>query len=721
MSRYSEKGMRNSNRKGAASPAQKKGEHATSSTPQNNLTNPYQTIADNSQQQKESNFFQQKATQSPLKKGVTQAKSNAPVQRFTVITPADYAKADEHNTQMFPSQQLEQSVDHEPDTTSSSATQKETHKVNWTTRYANAPALKVSETGKLAIESTVGQPKVFYGQSNLIAKAKQRLVDMGSRITLKAESDSVTVPKTPHNISAETNSLVKVVPIKSPHIDASAPLMDQVTCDQVSSEIVGGKDVIIGHGKDQKNLGEVADGNGKANTIAEAMTDMGAFDTTQDMVAKELHATNHQTDYTDTTRQVTQTITEYFANGMFRREHAVPKQNALKVLSIPGVPEPLLMQVYEYHVGLQDHQRPNSAYIEDLVKDYFKTKAIHEFNETRDNAALHQKLGTNEHAQPEVGESFSTMSLGGPQVIDEKGMLSHTLDTSDMPQSEYETLMTRMRANNTNILRLGKLVTTEYAKARGIVPFAEHHAAVVAKDGGDSVTFENYNRGVERRNLNNDKWQELTERFNQLKDTSNATLQQLSVERDAILNNDGTSPMMKRREALIKQERQLDVLRQNFVEINADTKIKIESNLGQNDREKWHFNMYGPAGQFFFDENGILQGQSFHEKWGGAHSVANAITLRTAASAQSAKGIAVTQELQKGFSAHIYKLLKQKGFSGQKDLYSSLIQPLLTQLNNATTVSQLLDLREHFKSHNSEFNSLSPQEQKGSHVIDERQ
>jgi hypothetical protein len=102
-------------------------------------------------------------------------------------------------------------------------------------------------------------------------------------------------------------------------------------------------------------------------------------------------------------------------------------------------------------------------------------------------------------------------------------------------------------------------------------------------------------------------------------------------------------------------------MREDFVQVQAGTDLKVESNLGENPNELWHFNMYGP------DE------QSFHQVWSPA--VANAVTVRTTGKAdEQLKGRLIEQVELKAQSSVTDKLT-----------YEELIKGLLEPIADAET------------------------------------
>ncbi|HEX3528210.1 MAG TPA: hypothetical protein VH988_14195 [Thermoanaerobaculia bacterium] len=530
------------------------------------------------------------------------------VQRFSVIQPNDYQTAAVHAGQMFPSQVLDQSRTTTP---SDEATQV-TQRLSWVNRYAANPPLKVSEHGQLAMESTTGQPKVFYGTAGAVAANRMRLIDIGSRITLKANSsETLQAPRNPENIDGNSVTLVQVEPEKSPDVDVDEELMDANECDSVSERIVRGKKAVIGNAQEGLELaGSVSARQGDINYIATAIHGTRAREPLSAFPQKIQQAKSVFPNVNDTRLPISQEVRDYFAEGFFRRSHLVPADQILKALSLPGIPQALWAQIYELHVGKTEEQRPLAPYVLNHIKKVLRIQRVQEYETVRNDARRNARLGVNEFAAPEVGESFSIIAQTSPSVVDESGVLSHDLSFSNLDAEEIAEIYEDLLIVQTNAQLLGTLADNQYAKAQGIVPYQEHHAAVVARDGDDTVTFENYNRSGEEDSLKTDLWEAL---LNEFEDFDAAVQQDIEQVRD----DPEREPVTKLNNITRLRKQHLETMRQDFVAIEDDTSLKVESNLGENPNQLWHFNMYGPA----------HRQQSFHDVWSPA--VANAITVRT--------------------------------------------------------------------------------------------
>jgi hypothetical protein len=527
------------------------------------------------------------------------------VQRFTVVQPGVYQAAQQLS---LPSQVLDTSRTTAPSQGRTQVTQK----LSWENRTTQNPPLRVSERGQLAMESTAGQAKVFYATAAAAAANRERLIDIGSRITLKADAnETVQVPRDPKNIDDNTVTLVQVEPERSPDFVNEDELMDTNECDSVSQRIVQGKEAVIGNTQEGFELaGSVSARRGDINHVAKAIHGTNEDEPLDTFAQKVQLSKARLPDLYSLTLPISEEVQKYFAEGFWRRDHLVPSPSILRALSLPGVPKSLWDQIYELHVDKTEEERPTAGLVLAHIKRALHFPGVSKYQKVRNDAQRNERLGVNEDAAPEVGESFSTMSQTSPMVVDANGVLSHDLDVSTMNDDALPGVYEELLALRGNAERLGTLAVSQYQRAQGVVPYQEHHAAVVAKDGDDTVTFENYNRTGEADTLKTDLWEKL---LNDFDDFGNGVEQNIQEVKD---NGDDAVSKLNAITRIRKQH--LETMRQNFVEVQGLTDLKVESNLGEiNHNDLWHFSMYGPASE----------GQSFHQVWSPA--VANAITVRT--------------------------------------------------------------------------------------------
>lgn len=585
--------------------------------------------------------------------------SNAVIQRYTILKPEDYQITDDGQSPVFPSNQLES----RRDTTDNDGIKSAVSKRNWKPRTLNNPPLKVSEKGLLALESTVGQPKVFYGEPSNIQTFRQRLINIKSRITLDEEPGAkVTTPKNPTNPDGQTQDLIRVKPVKSPHIDPGAELMDTSVCTFVSERIVGGKHLVIGNKiGGEKVLGSVstADGN-KFSRILNRQDENNTTEGFEDQWQNDVNP------YIFNTGPISPEVNKYFKTGFFGIS-VRPSNRILRALSVEETPKGLWKQVYEIY---DKKEAENNDLIEGDVfrhiTGYLKTKDTIRYKKTKDNQELTSDLGINEYTAPEVGESFSSFALPSPGTIDEKGITGDGVDLNNLDDLEIKKIIKEFLGLQSSSEKLGWLAKSQYQKAKGLVQFGDHHAAVVAKDGPDTVTFENYNRGVESDVFLNDVWEGWftgTEEFNE--EVNTEVREMLSSIRQEEQNPNYDNHLRKL-QSFKKKKEALDKFQQDFISITAEVRAKIETNIFDEQNDLWHFNMYGPAGSQFTDEKGHVGGQSFHDVW--SKSVPNTHTVRTTGLIDEQ----MKDKLRKKVDHLVYQRIIQDNFGNPLSYYNDL-------------------------------------------------
>lgn len=622
-------------------------------------------INDDNQLEKEADVMGEKAlqlkSQESISKHPTSAASgsNAVIQRYTILKPGDYQTTDDGQKPMFPSNQLESRRDSSEEGGIKSIVSKR----NWKPRNLNNPPLKVSEKGLLALESTVGQPKVFYGEPSNIQAFRQRLINIKSRITLDEEPGAkVTTPKNPTNPDGQNQDLIRVKPVQSPHIDPGGELMDTSVCTFVSERIVGGKHLVIGNKVgSQKVLDSVSTSDG--NKFGRILNQMDESKTTKGF---EDQWQNDVSPYILNNGPISPEVLKYFKTGLLGIR-VRPSDRILRALSVEGTPKELWKQVYEIY---DKKEAENNNLIEGDVfrhiTGYLKTRDTIRYAKTKDNQQLTSNLGINEMTTPEVGESFSSFALPSPGTIDEKGITGDGVDLSKVDDLETQKILEEFLSIRSSSERLGWLAKSHFKKAKGLVQFGDHHAAVVAKDGPDTVTFENYNRGVESDVLLNELWEGWftgAEEFN--KEVNSEVREMLRSIRQQEENPHHDNHMRKL-QSLKKKKEALDKFQTDFVSITAQMRAKIETNIFDEQNDLWHFNMYGPANQTFEDENQNTSKQTFHDVW--SKSVPNTLTVRTTGLIDDH----MKENLRKKVDHLVYQQIKQDNFGNPLSSYTNL-------------------------------------------------
>lgn len=607
------------------------------------------------------------------------AGSNAVIQRYTILNPQDYQTTDDGQKPMFPSNQLES----RRETTQQGGLTSAVSKRNWKPRTKQNPPLKVSEKGLLALESTVGQPKVFYGEAGNIQNFRQRLINIRSRITLDQEPGAkVTTPKNPVNPDGQTQDLIRVKPVKSPHVNPNEALMDTSVCTFVSEKIVGGKHLVIGNkvGSEQVlDTVKVSDGN----KFGRVLNQLDESNTPEDFEDKWQNDVNP---YIFNTGPISEEVHNYFKTG-FLGIRVRPSARILRALSVDGTPKELWKQVYKLFD--QEEAEGNRFLEEDVfshIKGYLRTQDTIRYKKTKGNKELTSDLGINEHTAPEVGESFSAFALPSPGTINEKGITGDGVDVTTLNDSETQKLIKRFLALQTSSEKLGLLAKSQYQKARGLVQFGDHHAAVVAKDGPDTVTFENYNRGEESEVFLDDVWEGWftgNEEFR--KDVSSEVRDMLRSIREEEQNPKHDN-YNRKKESFKKKKEALDQFQKGFIHITSKVRAKIETNIFDEQNDLWHFNMYGPANQTFTDEKGNVSSQSFHDVW--SKSVPNSVTVRTTGLVDEPMIKGVREKLP--FLA--FQLIKGSNFEDPLYIYTDFISYVEKYLDPKTRRIDLSDV-----------------------------
>lgn len=632
----------------------------------------------------------------------TQLKTDNPkgvVQRYTIVNPNDYLTHDDGQKPMFPSNQFE----NERITTKENDVESTVSKRNWIKRYSNNPPLKVSKNGILALESTVGQPQVFYGESSSIQNFSQRLINIKSRVTLAEEPGaSVTTPKDPLNPQGATQNLVRVKPVHSPHIDPNLELMDNHICSDVSEKIVGGKHMVtgdrIGNEKVHESL-KLSHGI----KISRVLNGMDERDTTKgfdDAWENDRDPLNMNIEGLE----ISPKVEKYFDSG-FLGIRIKPSDRILRALSIEGTPDELLEQVYKIY----DHKKTkNNKYTEAEVFDhviaYFKIKNTIRYRKTRDNENLKKAVGINEMTAPEVGESFSSFGIAAPQTMDEKGIIGHGVNLTEMTDPETEKVIKDYLILQSSSKKLGMLAKSEYKKAKGLVLYGDHHGAVVAKDGPDTITFENFNRGQETNLLKEELWSEWFTGQEEFNKEVNMEVRQMIKNVRQEEENPNYDNHLRNLRSFNKKLLALERFQQGFVDLTSQVRAKFETNIESEQNNLWHFNMYGAGGQTFTDEEGNVKGQSFHEAW--SKGVPNTLTVRTTGLMDDEQ----KNNLRKKVYHLVYQYIRNDGFTNPLSSYDTIKNLLLQNIEIPKKKIEYSDTLIALEFQEQQGGALSPQE-----------
>ncbi len=235
-------------------------------------------------------------------------------------------------------------------------------------------------------------------------------------------------------------------------------------------------------------------------------------------------------------------------------------------------------------------------------------------------AQVDPSLGINTNATANIGEGYVIKPL--KQDIDQERMdqenPANQFAQLGTLNDEYLQALTDLR--NTNQL-LDVKVQAISLKAKSLKHlWVYHYAGVVAKDGGDNITLENYNRGQEK------KWN-INDAFDDLYIAQQAFRDFVALQTPTLKAQDHIQ-----QRALINQAQQRGLLvngaLQGFLDL---AQAKVNANIGPIN-DMIHFKMYGN-----------MPGQSFHEKW--QPSTANQVTLRIRQSVEKTRATKVNQAI----------------------------------------------------------------------------
>jgi Domain of unknown function (DUF4157) len=288
--------------------------------------------------------------------------------------------------------------------------------------------LRISDEGGMAIEdSDLGnrQPKTFFAEPNLVAGSNNALKAVGSSYLLKIiAGQSIQI----QDIHGNNHDLAKVRPIK---LDAqgNAPVgawrhpNADVNCSDVAAKIIG---IVENRATEQLNPGTT-------------------------MHPPRTVPTGGVIDNTDIETRIAYYINQYVTSRIGGANHAAAIQTADTATAGMAQSTGLL---------------PHTPTVNTIARDY----GTYLMNNPPELTQAVQDLGVNQFANPEVGQTYVTASLGRPTG----GAIGPIPDWSDP-------------------------VNPGQMKASGNVGdiWISHYGAVVAKDHNDTMTLQNYDRTVE--------------------------------------------------------------------------------------------------------------------------------------------------------------------------------------------------------------------------------
>ncbi len=537
------------------------------------------------------------------------------IQRYSVVQPENYtrrvrgkkaAKPQMFN-EMFLKQRLDTSV------VDDLLNNERTYNLNSEEgHFEQKPPLKVSQNGLLAMEHTTDQPKVFYADSTLVQSSRNTLEDIGSMVTLEPHTNKkLKVPKTPDApVEGQVNELIMVSPAKSDPM--SVALMDANQCDAVASKIIGSSIKTIAIGKDLTFYPDSFRMDDTGTLAAKSLNSMKNGDTAYEFSSNFKKHAKPEPELT-------------IDKGIRKKFQKIIKAGGisdfvLTELSHPRTPDHVIEQVYQAHKGKKTATRPRATPIVNYIKSHRDIPALKKYGETYRSDTIPPELGLNKDAEPEVGEAFSIVRSGEDvPLVDDNGVYEGNLDftsTSSIEQGNALGDLQNIQGAGQKLNYLRASIHTNFKRG---MTFNEHHAAVVAKDASDTVTFENYNRAVELRNLFGQTWDRLAGDFPEF----NAKIQD---DIEEVRQDTDSDPQIKLYNVREAKKRELLKLKNNLTATVGLTSVQLQTNLDtKNKNAMWYFGMYGPKNKLNPDNTK----QSFNEVW--ENSIANPVTVRTTA------------------------------------------------------------------------------------------
>ncbi len=427
---------------------------------------------------------------------------------------------------------------------------------------ANSLSLNVSETGEMAIENTTAQPRNFFATQATITNSNIALRNVASIVRLHQGGGTVSVPTNPDPL----------------HHDPTPKQLHMVTPEA---------NVPVDH-----------PGREAGNAL------LDAYSTSEcDNVIRKVLGVGESLRKAVVGRQVEGSETEINAPSGSEPIHSLA--NFVSTTDVGST-----------HVGNFTAAATNP--VPNLAKPGVET------NYSRMPNPVPGELGINEQALPEVGEGYAIRSMGN--LARQQVTFSNVsgLDGDDT-YLEALTALHNANGNINDILRNLALDQQVANRAMNQKSFwGEHYAGVVAKDGGDTVTFENFNRAPQW------KWP-INEAFNNLY----LTMAEFRTFTRNYLNNLGeaitTGNYARQREIIqafnadLVNHAPLPVLQQQTIQEAVNTSQGMLNTTSLQARDMLYFQMYGQAA-----------GQSFHEVFTRSTNpmaaTANSMTLRVRAS-----------------------------------------------------------------------------------------
>jgi len=533
-------------------------------------------------------------------------------------------------------------------------------------QYSKSPNLKVADTDEMAIENTENEPKVFFATVGLLRESQAILDKVESRSTLReaggtiklgakvlyrlepvlrnadAEKAFENISDHCHRAAAEIVGKTKAV-LQSP--GSAAQETKTGNAFQIASELRPGAAPVAAAALDEKGapaleikaaepapMPEMTKPDAKAELdryldIAPEVEGMVKYvdkmwpwqyysfrkhkPANMDWplyAAAHLWRRGYKPEITDADLKAK--YEEYAAAYMWRKDRAyrIDNPDLVEVYDLFWAEETTKDARREIAMRGEQGEKIDRDSVLSVQRRYAKLAPVYRYMHLPEAAKI--GAGVNEGAMPEVGESFASYSLEAEAQDKDTSKLS-----ADMFDPE--------KAYKKTLKDLAKEL--DAAKPQD-TPWNQHHAAVVARSGGDAVTLENYNRADDAERI----LKKLQKDFEQISGMS-----------------------------FISMEKAVEKLQ----ELGVKVRVAGES-AAQQKTQRWFFQMYGSK-----------PSQTFHEAWtkGG---FLNPISLR--------RGREVKPEEKKRVGDWLEK--ETEGAKEKKTVAASL-QRLKLELEGANTLS----------------------------------
>lgn len=415
------------------------------------------------------------------------------------------------------------------------------------------PSFRVSTNGLLAVLNE-GQPKNFYAPANAVVVANTKLSEAGARVRLKTEGHGVVVPDDPGNIgNGQTRRLKKV---------HAATVVPGNLLGQVQTQIAQTLPAMDCNNFIRLVMGAAANGSR-----------MGVLVHNGDINSeKEIRA----------------------------EEGREPIKDVAYHITKPRSPGPTRLKNKLEHQVLSEPMREAGEV------DYEKLTIFQKNQRSR-------KVGINEYAVPDVGEGLVIRSMDTEELLNQQqNQIPQIVPQGTNTKSKRK----RLRKKYTSIIQQLNQANGVLNGIRRNIPariqnlmktWGEHYAGVVARDGSDYITLENYNRRVEIRWEHERIFNNLFEDFQDFRNLVSARVDSLQ-----------STPSETDIQQLVNlAQNQSGLLSVQYQQALADATVSFQTGLALNNQTAYgsfFFQMYGPGNQ------------SFHSAYKGLAS--NAMTMR---------------------------------------------------------------------------------------------